>query len=50
MMVLKFELKRCANLARTTYLDINKTKLLFKITRCHLYEIFPNPAGKQMNK
>ena len=32
MMVLKLELKRCTDLARTTYIDLIKTKLVFKFT------------------
>ena len=43
-MVLKLELKRCADLDRTTYLDMMKTKLFFKFTMCPLDENFPNPA------
>ena len=46
-MVLKLELKRCTDLARTTYLDMMKTKLLFKFTMCPLGEIFPNPARQK---
>ena len=43
-MVLKLELKSCADLARTTYLDMMKTKLLDIITNRAIGEIFPNPA------
>ena len=43
-MVLKLELKRCADLARTTYLDLMKPKLVFKFTKCPIDENFPNPA------
>ena len=46
-MVLKLELKRCADVARTTYLDMMKTKLLFKFTMCLLDEKFPNPARQK---
>ena len=50
-MVLKLELKRCADLARTTYLDMMKTKYLLKFTYRPLGEKFPNPARqKKMNK
>ena len=41
-MVLKLELKRCADLARTTYRNMMKTKLLFKITNYPLGELWPN--------
>ena len=50
IMVLKLELKRCADLARTTYLDMMKTKYLSEFTLCTLGESFPNPPGKKMNK
>ena len=40
-MVLKLELNRCADLARTTYQNIMKTKL-FKITNYPLGENWPN--------
>ena len=43
-MVLKLELKRCADLAKTTYLTIMKTKLLFPFTSYTLSELFPNSA------
>ena len=46
-MVLKLELKRCADLACTTYLNMLKTKLLLKFTMCPLDEKFPNPARKR---
>jgi hypothetical protein len=46
-MVLKLELKRCADLAHSTYLDMMKTKLLFKFTMCPLGEKFPNPARQK---
>ena len=47
-MVLKFELKGMReHLARTTYFvvfGVNKSKFLFKLTRCSISESFPNPA------
>ena len=43
VMVLKLELKRCADLPRTTYRLIPKSKLLWQ-TNCFLCELFPNPA------
>jgi hypothetical protein len=46
-MELKLELKRCADLACTTYVDMMKTKLLFKFTMCPLDEKFPNPARQK---
>ena len=50
-MVLKSELKKCADLARTTYLDMMKTKLHDIITSRAFCEVFPNPAReKYMNK
>ena len=49
-MVLNLELKRCADLARTTYLDMMKTKLFFKFTKCALDETFPNPARQKKNE
>ena len=45
-MVLKLELKRCANLASTTYIDTMKTKLIFKLSTSLSDEKFPNPARK----
>jgi hypothetical protein len=46
-MVLKLELKRCADLARTTYRDRNKTQLLIPLTGYNLGEPFPNPARQR---
>ena len=43
-MVLKLELKRCADLARTTYLLIFKPKLLWPVTFYFLCELYPNSA------
>ena len=43
-MVLKLELKRCADLAYTTYLLIFKMKLLWPVTLYFLFELYPNPA------
>ena len=46
-MVLKFELKGMReHLARTTYFGVNKSKFLFKLTRCSISisESFPNPT------
>ena len=46
-MVLKLELKRCADLASTTYRDRKKTQLLIPLTDNLLDEPFPNPAQQR---
>ena len=50
-MVLKLELKSCADLDSTTYLGVIKIQLRFPVTFNLLDEPFPNPARqKKMNK
>ena len=47
IMVLKLELKRCADLGSATYLVQNKTQLRFPFTEFTRDEPFPNPARQR---
>jgi hypothetical protein len=47
LVVLKLEVKRCAELARTTYVGSSKNQPITPWSRYHPFEPFPNTTDKE---